>query len=421
MRSHTFSTLMPSRAAISQFGAIAGLAISGDVTLSNDKGYVRVVMVATDGNEYLVLETNPLLAKGKKQALDEYCEETKSLGSVTPSLLKIEVKDASLMLTSVSASPAAASAVAKAASASAAAQSAAALSSSDRDAQHAEKLLAVRFSVKQKGLHWVAGDTPFSRKTYAEKKLLFGGKVPNLAGFDYYIGGIFEITSGATASSASASTTAATTAGASPYVSDFSWRNKHGQNWMTGVRDQAGRNSCWAFAATGATELLTNIYFNRHLDLDLAEQEAVSCMNAGSCAGGYPDAALDYITQNGIFEEACLPYTANNNLCSNACSSPTEQVQIGGRTPYLNDSEDTLKSMVLSSAVNISLVNWWHSLTVAGYRTLKVGDSFFIRDYTGGNSGSPSPRLIPPSSERPCGKSRIAGARRGVTMVSVMC
>ena len=88
-------------------------------------------MVTTSGNEYLVLETNPLLAKGKQLALDQYCEETKSLGNVTPSLLRVELKDASLMLTTVSVS----SVPAPAARAAAVAQVTTGVSSSDRDAQ----------------------------------------------------------------------------------------------------------------------------------------------------------------------------------------------------------------------------------------------------------------------------------------------
>jgi PKD repeat protein len=353
---------------ISQLGVISQLAISGSVALASDKGYVRVVLATTSGDEYLVLETNPLLAKGKKLVLDEYSEETKKLGNVTPSLLKIEMKNASLMLTSVSVSgPAAAMAAAPVTVA----------SSSDRDAQLAEKLLAVRFSIKQKGLHWVAGDTPVARKTYAEKKRFFGGRVPNLSGLEYYIGGIFEIPS------SKASAAASTSAGASPYVPDFSWRNKHGQSWLTGVRDQGGCGSCWAFGATGATELLTNLYFNRHIDLDLAEQEALSCMSGGTCAGGAPEPVLDYIQQNGIFEESCFPYTASDQVCSNECANPVENVKIGGRTPFNDDAEDTLKSMILTSSVSMGISDWWHVLTLAGYRTLKVGDSFYIRDTTG--------------------------------------
>lgn len=356
---------------VAELGTVSGLALSGSVALATDKAYVRVVLVTKTGDEHLVLETNPLLAKGKQLALDEYCEETKKLANVTASQLKIELQDASLMLTSVSASKAAAKDSAPAA--------VSGLSSDDRDAQFREKLLAVRYSIKQKNLHWAAGDTPIARKTWAERKAFFGGKIPNFAGFEYYIGGIFEIPS-----SSGAGASAKASAGTSPYVPDFSWRNKHGQSWLTPVQNQNPCNSCWAFAPVGAIELMTNIYFNRHLDLNLSEQEALSCMSGGTCmGGGSPRAVLDYVRQNGIFEDACFLYSASDEVCSDHCETPVENIKIAGRTEFTGDSEDTLKAMILSSAVVMGLSDWWHTLTMAGYRTLKVGDSFYIRDYEG--------------------------------------
>jgi PKD repeat protein len=128
---------------------------------------------------------------------------------------------------------------------------------------------------------------------------------------------------------------------------------------------------------------LVNLYYNRHIDLDLSEQQALSCMGGGTCGGGAPEPVLDYIIQNGIYEEACFPYTATDQVCSNACSNPTELIKIAGRTPFTNDSEDTLKAMILSSAVTAGISDWWHVLTLAGYRTLKVGDSFYARDLAG--------------------------------------
>ena len=111
----------------------------------------------------------------------------------------------------------------------------------------------------------------------------------------------------------------------SSLTESFDWRNRHGANdpdspyydgdptgsgWITSVKNQRGCGSCWAFAATGATEALANIYFNEHIDLDLSEQEALSCSGAGSCKGGLPGKTLDYYTSDGVVDEACFPYTA---------------------------------------------------------------------------------------------------------------
>jgi len=101
----------------------------------------------------------------------------------------------------------------------------------------------------------------------------------------------------------------------------FDWRNYQGKNWLTGVKDQKSCGSCWAFAAVGVAEAHHNIVKNNpSLDLNLAEQELVSCSGAGSCNGGSSSSALRYMRDNGIVDESCLPYTASDSSCSK-CSN----------------------------------------------------------------------------------------------------
>jgi C1A family cysteine protease len=103
----------------------------------------------------------------------------------------------------------------------------------------------------------------------------------------------------------------------------FDWRNKHGVNWMTPVKNQNPPGhycgSCWAFASVGVTEALYNIsYRNPDLDLDLSEEYLVSdCFPAGNCQiVGPPDKALQFIRDSGVPDEACFPYVAENRPCS---------------------------------------------------------------------------------------------------------
>jgi len=103
--------------------------------------------------------------------------------------------------------------------------------------------------------------------------------------------------------------------------SSFDWRNYQGQNWLTSVKNQGGCGSCWAFAAAGVTEAHHNIFFsNPDLDLNLAEQELVSCSGVGNCNGAWATQALRYISSNGLVDESCIPYTASNSSC-NRCSN----------------------------------------------------------------------------------------------------
>ncbi len=94
------------------------------------------------------------------------------------------------------------------------------------------------------------------------------------------------------------------------------WRGYQGQNWLTGVKNQANCGSCWAFAAVGVVEAYYNIaQSNPNLDLDLAEEDLVRCSGVGGCAGGPSNSALQYIKDTGIVDEACHPYTASDGSC----------------------------------------------------------------------------------------------------------
>jgi putative hemolysin len=93
-----------------------------------------------------------------------------------------------------------------------------------------------------------------------------------------------------------------------PLPSAFTWRNKGGSDWMTPVKDQSQCGSCWAFSAVGATEAVFNVERNNpNFGLDLSE-ELLNGGSAGSCCGGWHDAALGIIKNSGIPDETCLPY-----------------------------------------------------------------------------------------------------------------
>lgn len=114
----------------------------------------------------------------------------------------------------------------------------------------------------------------------------------------------------------------------------FDWRNHSGQDWMTPVKDQGSCGSCWAFSTAGVVEAVYNIATgDPNLDLDLSEEYLVSdCLLGQSCCGGWMETALGFVRDDGIPDEACLPYvdlsgcTCSYDTCDSNCTYRT-----GGR------------------------------------------------------------------------------------------
>jgi len=93
--------------------------------------------------------------------------------------------------------------------------------------------------------------------------------------------------------------------------SSFDWRVG---NWMTPIKNQGQCGSCWAFATLGAIEAKEKIMQNNpNLNMDLSEQDLISCSDAGSCNGGLHYPAYAYAKDNGVVYEDCFSYLGCKN------------------------------------------------------------------------------------------------------------
>jgi len=149
----------------------------------------------------------------------------------------------------------------------------------------------------------------------------------------------------------------------------FDWRDRHGENWNSGIRNQGDCGSCWAHGALGAVEGVINLYYNQHLDLDLSEQDTISCSTGGDCNGGNVGPALDYFRDTGVVDESCFAYTATDDDCANKCLDWENRLwKINGNhnleTLVLND----FKLILIEKGISgISYEPWRHAMTAVGY------------------------------------------------------
>uniref|UniRef100_A0A8C5KAS0 Dipeptidyl peptidase 1 n=1 Tax=Jaculus jaculus TaxID=51337 RepID=A0A8C5KAS0_JACJA len=97
----------------------------------------------------------------------------------------------------------------------------------------------------------------------------------------------------------------------------WDWRNVHGVNFVSPVRNQESCGSCYSFASMGMLEARIRILTNNSQTPILSPQEVVSCSQyAQGCEGGFPYLiAGKYAQDFGVVEESCFPYRGTDAPC----------------------------------------------------------------------------------------------------------
>ena len=343
-------------------GDIYGLSVTGTALLENNSdSYVRVILRDDHNYEYLVYECFPLLTETLTPQFQNTALETKSLDGITPQSLRIELLNASINFDSFGYVP-------ESESAKGAVVNSAILQK--EQVRHIADMM--NDNLVRRDMTWRAGVTSIAEKSFEEKKAMFGGRMPQLYGFDYYVGGIFIMPS------SEVTNPRAVTDNDSLYVSQWDWRDRHGRNWMTGTKYQGICHSCYAFATVGALEAYTNLYYNRIIpDNDLSEQEIVSCSDNNGCISGSVNKSMLYIKQNGIVNEGCFTYNDTIRACTLKCTDPDERI---GIQDYSSFSIDSIKKEVIRHPVTFGIKKWFHIMTLCGYKNLAYGDTVYFGD-----------------------------------------
>lgn len=129
------------------------------------------------------------------------------------------------------------------------------------------------------------------------------------------------------------------------YPNSFDLRNVGGSNFITSVKDQGGCGSCVAFGTVAAVEgTMRKQHNNPNLAVDYSEAHLFYCharSEGRTCANGWwPENALNKFRDIGVADDACYPYTAGDQNCSNLCSDwQTKATKISGWTRLTSLSE----------------------------------------------------------------------------------
>jgi len=346
---------------------LTSLSITGNIKLQEGRSLVRVILV-TKAHEYLVYEAYPLLTNSLNFSIDQKCEETALLNNEEPVELILIVRNAELDLKQICFSN---------------------IDLSDNEKNNFSKLTQdfkgqfekykaakINYQIAQsKNNTWLAAATELATLPFEKKKSFLGGNYDFISeGYEYYSEGIFSFESD------HPEKTNLKSAATTTYPSSFDWRNRHGQNWMTPIRLQGWNcGACTAFANIAVLEIMTNLYFNRHINVDLSEQELVSCIPIPCDRGASESSVFAYLNSHPVCNDDCFPYSASNESCTspNKCTTPTERIGFTGR--YLNGiSESTIKEMLIFKGPLVSGFNLGdsnHSMALVGYNVIQAGDT----------------------------------------------
>jgi hypothetical protein len=248
-------------------------------------------------------------------------------------------------------------------------------------------LAEVRARIAARGLHWTAGETSMSRmpRDEARARLVsadaISGVVPDGEFTPYDVSPDAPVVD--------------------PLAARFSWADADGADWSTPVKDQGACGSCAVFAAVGCAEARINVSFgDPTFDVDLSEQNLVSCVAGSSCTmGTWSSQSLFGPMQDpGVPDELCHPYTATDGNCADVCADAADRrlaIVSGSWLPSVSAiwdiaTEDDIKQalvsgpMVASFAVPASfdyytsgvyedtptpseLLTSWHSVLIVGW------------------------------------------------------
>lgn len=393
---------------------ITALSVTGNTTLLSEVGLVRIILVDSEKHEYLVYETSSLLAENSKDTkFENVCEETCVLDeAITPVAIKIQIEDAILNLSSINT------------------LLEDKLFTDIKDIKsYKQQILRSqnqakieKYNSSQKS--WTAGETSVSNLSYEEQKRLFTKEdgtvpeyLPNLQGFLYYKGGIFTLKESSENSKNNNNTTIQPPINpptAEPnyiFPDSWDWRNVHGENWITSVKNQNPAGTCMKFATMGSLESRINLYYNQHLNLDLSEQMMTDCIDYTL---PYPNEDMNYtcadfackLIHAGISDESCDPYvgrqTFNPEDCSEEyiCSNWSQRTWIPNNVNrlYQNISENYIKKELIKNGPSFfSIWEHTHAVVLVGYENL----NWTIVDECDNNSVCFNTQCIPRSCNNP--------------------
>ena len=354
---------------------IYGLAVDMSVIALSPNFLVRIILTDDDDNQYLVAESYREISEGDTLLFEDYCEETSLLNGITATQLFIYVNNAKVFVDTIDVSIASSSI-----------HNSPSLVQAYRDSvnllQIQEKVNKINEYNEAHNKYWVAAVTEIGLLPFEEKMRSLDCPLSICTGgMEYYSGGIFEI----------GNIHEAPLNSTSSYIKEFDWRNRHGKNWMTPVKDQHSFPYCASFATNGCAEAMAKLYYNREVEYDLSDKELASCCDdfnpLEKPKGTTLDRTLKYIKEHGVvMEHDDSLYNNSPQVCVRDQITPSDSLKIGGYSYLVANNEDAIRKYLFDygpllagirvvETVGDSILEWPHAMVLTGYKIIEEGDN----------------------------------------------
>ena len=371
---------------------VYGMSLDMDVTINSEDYLLRIVLEDSLGRIFLMAEDYPAIGKGKKAKYIDYAEETAILWQIRPKTLRIHAYGARVHLkrlnyaTSIEEKMRSEEVVKRE-------------NDDIRIEQAKQKCDLLSKTINKNKELWIAGVTKLASLSFADRLRIIGGTETTVTdGIEFYSGGVFYMRSHNHKNDNNSPRSINTN---NDCIPEFSWRDRHGKDWLTPVKDQGQSGYCCAFCTISCLETVANLYYNQKIDMDLSEQEAAVCnTDTLPWTGMLLSAPLSYIKNQGVCEEAAYPFVdseAESHICRSEEISPTENIRISNYQHVNQNEQDIKKALIKYGPLASGFKRYDHTLpadsmpsnhamALYGYSVVQAGDNIFqLMEY--GNVG----------------------------------
>ena len=119
------------------------------------------------------------------------------------------------------------------------------------------------------------------------------------------------------------------------------------------IFDQGSCGGCWALSVAA---VLSDRFCQQSIDVLLSPQDLLDCVSGSSngCSGGFTEDGFDYVADEGIRTNSCVPFEAMDGFCATGCADGSKRNADGTKyftqswAQYISSDEEKIQQELMS-------------------------------------------------------------------------